>query len=81
MKFLLQNLILIFIGFLIGISIAWPRITNYKSWKCSFSLIRQDNNINKSKNQLKLYPKYILKRKSYLGLTGKIRIIGDTCFR
>ena len=69
-------------GFFCGILICWPGVTNSESWKCVKELALDST---KQKTPLKAAfatpPQYFVKRQSYNGFMGRIRIVGDACFR
>ncbi len=79
---MINRLLIICIGIFGGLWISWPGIIKNESWECSKQIIIK----SKTKGTplrvvMALSPKHFLRRKSYRGAFGKIRILGDTCFR
>ncbi len=73
---------LILIGFLGGLWVSWPGILMSDRWICAMTLIKRSRNqATPIQTALALPPKYFLNRRSYRGILGKARILGDTCFR
>ena len=77
-----KKLLLLFIGFFGGLWISWPGIVKEESWLCAKKVIIQSKKGETSlKATMAVSPKFFLSRKSYRGTIGKIRILGDACFR
>ena len=70
------------IGFLTGIYLCWPGITKPNGWGCAKDIVIDSIKGKKNlRTALAIPPKYFLSRGSYDGPLGKLRIVGDTCFR
>ncbi len=69
-------------GLLAGLWISWPGVVKSNGWICIAKLLQQSR-IHKTplKAFLALPPKYFLNGRSYKGPIGKVRILGDACFR
>ena len=78
----IKYLMLIFLGFSLGIVSVWPDITLTKGRKCFFNIIKDgsDGSINLS-TILSIQPSYLLKIKNARNEYYKILYIGDYCFR
>ena len=79
---LIKYLLLISLGFSIGIFSVWPGITSLKGRKCFFNIIKDgsDGSIKLS-TILSIEPNYLLKIKNARNKYYKVLYIGDYCFR
>ncbi|AAP99759.1 MULTISPECIES: hypothetical protein [Prochlorococcus] len=80
---MIKRLLPILIGFVGGLWISWPGIIRNEGWVCAKKIVIQSNNGQSTpiRAALAVPPKYFLNKGSYKGILGKIRIIGDACFR
>ncbi|WP_269623176.1 hypothetical protein [Prochlorococcus marinus] len=77
-----KNILMVSLGLFCGLWASWPGITKNQSWICAKNLII-DSREQKTPIRaiLAVPPKYFLGRKSYKGILGRTRILGDACFR
>tara|TARA_Y100001968_G_C18946104_1_gene521011 strand:+ start:189 stop:425 length:237 start_codon:yes stop_codon:yes gene_type:complete len=69
-------------GLSIGVCLCWPGVTSLKKWNCAKDLIKDSYKYNLPIQVVfATPPQYFFKRSSYKGKIGKLRIIGDVCFR
>ena len=78
----MKNLLLLGGGFFFGLYVCWPGIIKTENWTC-VKEITLDSMKSKTpiRAALSTPPKYFLNSPSYKGSLGKVRILGDTCFR
>ena len=78
----IKYLMLIFLGFSLGIVLVWPDITLSKGRKCFFNIIKDgsDGSIKLS-TILSIQPNYLLKINNARNKYYKVLYIGDYCFR
>ena len=78
----IKYLLLISLGFSIGIFSVWPNIISLKGRKCFFNIIKDgsDGSIKLS-TILSIEPNYLLKIKNARNKYYKVLYIGDYCFR
>ena len=74
--------LLILLGLISGLWLSWPGIIKSDSWSCAIKIVQKSRrNGTPTRAFLAISPKYFLSRRSYKGVIGKARIIGDACFR
>ncbi|KGG16176.1 MULTISPECIES: hypothetical protein [unclassified Prochlorococcus] len=79
---MVKRLYLVFLGVAGGLWVSWPGIIRNEAWVCAKNVIIQSNGKGTPlKVALSVPPKFFLSRRAYKGTFGKIRIMGDTCFR
>ena len=77
----MKFLILLFSGFILGLSTSWPGIVIPNNWKCFIDIIEKSSKEQISfKAALAISPNYLLKGNRNNN-TSKIRVVSDACFR
>tara|TARA_Y100000766_G_C18597688_1_gene455076 strand:- start:200 stop:433 length:234 start_codon:yes stop_codon:yes gene_type:complete len=77
----MKSLLLVLIGFFLGLWTSWPGIVKKDNWKCFRDII--DKSLKEQislKAALAVSPSYLLKGNSNKS-NSKIRIVFDACFR
>ena len=81
-NFTVRGLLIFLSGLIVGLWISWPEILRAKSWSCAIKTVKKSHGKGTPvKAVLELSPNYFLNRRSYKGSLGKLRILGDACFR
>ena len=71
-----------FLGFSFGLWISWPGLVSPSKWNCALELVFDSTKYQTPlKAAFATPPQYFFKNTSYRGPFGKIRILGDACFR
>ena len=78
----IKDLLLVFIGFLLGSILIWPGLTSIKGRNCFVKILKDggDGNIKLS-TVLSIDPKYLIKIKNARNNYYKLLFVGDHCFR
>ena len=80
--FYIKNLLILVLGFSLGVIAIWPGIISRNSRKCFFKIIKDgsDGNIQ-IKTILLVNPNYLLRIKNAKNDYLKVLLVGDSCFR
>ena len=79
---ILQPLMLLFIGFMMGIGSIWPGLISESGRKCFFRIIKDGSDGNVSMGTIfSISPNYLLKISNEKNKYNKVLLIGDFCFR
>ena len=79
---IIQPLMLLFIGFIIGIWSIWPGLISESGRKCFFKIIKDGSDGSVSIGTIfSISPNYLLKISNEQNKYNKILLIGDFCFR
>ena len=80
--FNIKNLLILVLGFTLGVIAIWPGIISRNSRKCFFNIIKDgsDGNIQ-IKTILLVNPNYLLRIKNAKNDYLKVLLVGDSCFR
>ena len=69
-------------GLIAGLWISWPGIIKGQGWVCVAKVVNKSTKKNTPLIAvLSLPPIYFLNGSNYRGPIGKVRILGDACFR
>ena len=79
---IIQPLMFLFIGFILGIGSIWPGLISQPGRKCFFEIIQDGSDGNVSLGTIfSISPNYLLKISNEKNKYNKILLIGDFCFR
>lgn len=79
---IIQPLIFLLIGFILGIWSIWPGIISESGRKCFFKIIKDGSDGSVSIGTIfSISPNYLLKISNEQNKYNKILLIGDFCFR
>lgn len=75
-------ILILILGFFLGIFSIWPGIISGNSRKCFYNILKDGSDGNVKLNTiLKINPNYLLQIKNKQNIYFKILLIGDSCFR
>ena len=79
---ILQPLMFLFIGFILGIGSIWPGLISESGRECFFKIIKDGSDGNVSIGTIfSISPNYLLKISNEKNKYNRILLIGDFCFR
>ena len=79
---IIQPLIFLFIGFILGIWSIWPGLISEAGRKCFFKIIKDGSDGSVSIGTIfSISPNYLLKISNEQNKYNKVLLIGDFCFR
>ena len=80
--FYIKYLLILILGFSLGVIAIWPGIISRNSRKCFFNIIKDgsDGNIQ-IKTIFLVNPNYLLRIKNAKNDYWKVLLVGDACFR
>ena len=79
---IIQPLMFLFIGFILGIGSIWPGLISQPGRKCFFEIIKDGSDGNVSLGTIfSISPNYLLKISNENNKYKKVLLIGDFCFR
>ena len=78
----IQSILLLFIGFFLGVGAIWPGVVSETGRKCFLKIIKDGSDGNVSIGTIfSITPNYLMKIKNAKNKYFKVLLVGDFCFR